>query len=196
VTVVATGPLTNLATALGTAQVADRIERIQVMGGAVHVPGNLYGSALPGFDNSQEFNLWLDPPAAQSVLDRARPGSVHIVPLDATRFVPITPAFVDRLAADQHAPGARLAYAIVSQPDLAALIDLGIMYWWDAIAAVSLVHGELITAAESVRIAVVPDGPQSGRTVVTAGGQRVHAAFEADGPAFENTFLDVLNGRR
>jgi purine nucleosidase len=195
-TVLATGPLTNLAAVLADPDVARRIGRIQVMGGAIAVPGNLYGSALPGFDNSQEFNMWLDPPAARTVLRRARPGSVHLVPLDATASVPITPGFVDRLGADRDAPGARLAYRILRQPDLAALVDLGIMYWWDALAALSLVHDDIVTVRRQVPISIVQTGEQSGRTVTTRDGVPVRAALEADRVAFEETFLDALNGRR
>jgi purine nucleosidase len=196
VTVIATGPLTNLAAALESRGVARRIGRIQLMGGALEVPGNLYGSALPGFDNSQEFNMWLDPVSARAALRAARPGTVHIVPLDATAFVPITQAFVARLAADQHAPGARLTYRIVSHPDMAALIDLGIMYWWDALAAVSTVYDDgSVTTFERVRVDVVQDGEQSGRTVTTPTGWPVWSASGADTSAFEQRFLDSLNGR-
>jgi purine nucleosidase len=194
--VLATGPLTNLAGALAEDRVRDRIERIHVMGGALAVPGNLYGSALPGFDNSQEFNMWMDPASAQQVLVRARPGTVRLVPLDATRFVPITPAFVSRLGADQNAPGARLAYRIASLPDQMALIDLGIMYWWDALAAVALVHDGIVTAHRHVRVSIVQDGMQSGRTVTTPDGAPLRAAIAADRAAFEATLLDALNGRR
>ncbi|GAB3978183.1 nucleoside hydrolase [Plantactinospora veratri] len=175
---------------------ADRLARIYVMGGALAVPGNLYGSALPGFDNSQEFNMWMDPPSARRMLLRARPGTVRLVPLDATRFVPITPDFVARLGAEQTAPGARIAYRIASQPDLAALIDLGIMYWWDALAAVWLVHDDVVTARRTVPISIVQAGEQSGRTVIDRDGARVRAAFEADRTAFEERLLDSLNGRR
>ena len=195
VVVLTTGPLSNLAGALASDAVRDRIGRIHVMGGALAVGGNLYGSALPGFDNSQEFNMWMDPASAQQVLWRARPGTVHLVPLDATRFVPITPAFVARLAADQNAPGARLAYRIASQPDLMALIELGIMYWWDALAALSVVHDDIVTVQRRVPISIVQTGEQSGRTVPGRGGVPVRAAFEADRAAFETTFLDSLNGR-
>lgn len=195
VVILATGPLTNLASALAADQVRERIERIHVMGGALGVPGNLYGSALPGFDNSQEFNMWMDPASAQHVLVRARPGTVRLVPLDATRFVPITPAFVSRLAADQNAPGARLAYRIASQPELAALIELGIMYWWDALAAVSVVHEGIVTVKRTVPVSIIQGGEQSGRTITTRDGTPVRAAFEADRTAFEETFLDSLNGR-
>ena len=196
VTLLATGPLTNVAAALGARGVAARIGRIEVMGGALRVPGNLYGSALPGFDNSQEFNMWLDPVSARTVLRTARPGSVHLVPLDATASLPITQAYVARLAADQQAPGARITYRIVSHPEMAALIDLGIMYWWDAAAAVSAVHDGITTSVRRVRVDVVQDGEQSGRTVTTPRGRPVQAAFGADRDAFEQRFLDSLNGRR
>ncbi|WP_073837584.1 nucleoside hydrolase [Micromonospora sp. CB01531] len=194
VTVVATGPLTNLAAALCVPRVAARIGRIQIMGGALEVPGNLYGSALPGFDNSQEFNMWLDPVSARTVLRKALSSSVYLVPLDATASVPITRTFIARLAANQDAPGARLAYRIASQPDLLALIDLGIMYWWDAAAAVALVHEELAPFRDA-RVDVVQDGVQSGRTMVSPAGSRVHAAFDVNTEAFEQRFLDSLNGR-
>ncbi|XVV10672.1 nucleoside hydrolase [Actinoplanes sp. CA-131856] len=184
VTILATGPLTNVAAVEGAA-------RIVIMGGALRVPGNLYGSALPGFDNSQEFNMWMDPVSARKVLRTER---VRMVPLDATAAVPITQEFVARLGADQRAPGARLVHAIATQPDMKALIDLGIMYWWDALAAVSMVH-EGITSFEPVRVEVVRDGVQSGRTVIEPRGFRVLAASGADKEAFERRFLDSLNGR-
>ncbi|XVU23460.1 nucleoside hydrolase [Actinoplanes sp. CA-054009] len=187
VTILATGPLTNVAAVEGAA-------RIVVMGGALRVPGNLYGSALPGFDNSQEFNFWMDPVSARAVVRSARPAGVRLVPLDATAAVPITQDFVARLGADQQAPGARLVHAIASQPDMKALIDLGIMYWWDALAAVSMVH-EGIASYEPVRVEVIQSGVQSGRTVVGPGGHRVSAASGADTAAFERRFLDSLNGR-
>ncbi|MEV6304097.1 nucleoside hydrolase [Actinoplanes sp. NPDC051861] len=197
VMVIATGPLTNIAAALESRATARRISHVQVMGGALRVPGNLYGSALPGFDNSQEFNFWMDPVAARDVLRAARPGTVRLVPLDATAAVPITQGFVARLGADQSAPGARLTYRIVTQPDLAALIDLGIMYWWDAVAAVSAVHDRgAVASFRPERVDVVQDGVRSGRTVLDPAGRCVEAAYAADTAAFEQRFLDTLNGRR
>ncbi|WP_433365675.1 nucleoside hydrolase [Actinoplanes sp. CA-142083] len=192
VTILATGPLTNVAAALADPRTSRRITKVQLMGGALHVPGNLYGSALPGYDNSQEFNMWMDPASARDVLRRA---AIRMVPLDATAAVPITQDYIARIGADQQAPGARIVHRIATQPDLAALIDLGIMYWWDALAAVSLAHDDVTTFRPS-RIDVVQEGVQSGRTVVTPHGYPVRAAQEADRAAFEQRFLDSLNGRR
>ncbi|HEV2780454.1 MAG TPA: nucleoside hydrolase [Actinophytocola sp.] len=195
ITMLTTGPLTNVAAALdGRPWLVPRIQQIYVMGGAIHVPGNLFGSALPGFDNSQEFNIWLDPASARSVL---RTAPVRLIPLDATQFVPITPDIVDRIAADQHTPSARIVHRIISHPELTTLIGLGVMFWWDALAGLAAFRndGDAITTFRPVRVDVVQTGAQSGRTAPTPTGSRLHAAFTADRTRFERTFLDALNGR-
>jgi inosine-uridine nucleoside N-ribohydrolase len=61
-TIVAIGPLTNLAAALvADPFLADRLEAVVVMGGAFEVPGNITPTA--------EFNFFMDPEAAQIVLE-------------------------------------------------------------------------------------------------------------------------------
>jgi inosine-uridine nucleoside N-ribohydrolase len=74
-TIVALGPLTNLALALRTdAAVMKRVGRLVAMGGAVDVPGNVTPTA--------EFNMYVDPEAAAEVLAAV---CVDLVPLDVTR---------------------------------------------------------------------------------------------------------------
>ncbi|HEX4721760.1 MAG TPA: nucleoside hydrolase [Pseudonocardiaceae bacterium] len=202
VTILTTGPQSNLAAALGDAGslggnwLADRIRGLYVMGGAIDVPGNLFGSALTGFDNSQELNMWLDPAAARTVFDTMRPGVTHLIPLDATNSVPITPAFIAKLDADQHTESARLVDSIMTQPDMTAGIDLGIYYWWDALAALSAFQNQAgITQFNDETVDVVQDGVQSGRTEPTPTGAPVGVALSANQALFEQTFLDALNGR-
>lgn len=61
ITIVALGPLTNLAAALRLRPgIAAQIRRIVFMGGQLRVPGNASKEA--------EFNFWFDPEAAQAVL--------------------------------------------------------------------------------------------------------------------------------
>ena len=60
-TVIAIGPLTNLAAALlADPLLATRLERVVIMGGAFAVPGNTTPTA--------EFNFFMDPEAAEIVL--------------------------------------------------------------------------------------------------------------------------------
>ncbi|HEU5322819.1 MAG TPA: nucleoside hydrolase, partial [Methylomirabilota bacterium] len=75
-TLVALGPLTNLALALERDADALRgVGRVVAMGGAVDVPGNVTADA--------EFNMHVDPEAAARVLASGLP--LDLVPLDATR---------------------------------------------------------------------------------------------------------------
>lgn len=77
-TIVAIGPLTNIATAVRLDSQAMRsIGRMISMGGAFDVPGNTGPVA--------EFNYYVDPHAARIVLDAGLP--LTILPLDATEQV-------------------------------------------------------------------------------------------------------------
>jgi inosine-uridine nucleoside N-ribohydrolase len=73
-TIVAIGPLTNLATLLGRHPGIDRdVERVVLMGGA-----SFEGNVTP----AAEFNIWADPEAAQRVLAAHWP--ITVMPLDLT----------------------------------------------------------------------------------------------------------------
>lgn len=74
-TLIALGPLTNVATAiLATPGVTGRLERIVAMGGAIRHEGNVTPAA--------EFNIFADPEAAAVVFRSGVP--ITLVPLDAT----------------------------------------------------------------------------------------------------------------
>lgn len=199
VTVLATGPLSNVAAALREHRgVTQRIASLYVMGGAFDVPGNLFGSTTEGFDNTQEVNLWIDPNAADLVF-RAMPASrVRIVPLDATNHVMITQAYVDRLGASARTIEARLVHAILTQPDLRQLIELDIMFWWDTLAATSLVLGprDDLVGYRVRTVSVVLDGASSGRTIDDPDGTPQLVGHAANGARFEEAFTSILNGRR
>jgi len=196
VTVLATGPLSNVAAALDRMSprtISDRLGRVAVMGGAFDVGGNLYGSTAEGFDSTQEINMWIDPAAADHVLATVPRACASIVALDATNHAPIRPAYVERLGAEATTYEARTVHAIVTQPGVPELIDQGIMFWWDTLAAVSLVTGEGVDYR--VRpVDVVLDGPSAGRTVAVPGGTPQQVSTTADGALFEDLFVAGLNG--
>ncbi len=88
VAILATGPLTNIAEALRRdPSIIDNIEVVQIMGGAVFIEGNLPVIPEPPFSTNTvaEFNIWIDPVAAQEVFDAGEQGlKIQLTPLDAT----------------------------------------------------------------------------------------------------------------
>jgi inosine-uridine nucleoside N-ribohydrolase len=90
VTIVAIGPLTNVALLLAAhPRLVDKIDRLVVMGG-----GLAHGNTSP----AAEFNLWSDPEAAHRVL-AGEQVPVTLVPLDLTLRCTVDRAWLTALAA-------------------------------------------------------------------------------------------------
>ena len=92
VSIIALGPLTNLAKALMKDKEAfTRLKECVSMGGAFRIHGNCSPVA--------EFNYWVDPHAAQYVYEHLG-HKIHMVGLDVTRKIVLTPniiEFINRL---------------------------------------------------------------------------------------------------
>jgi inosine-uridine nucleoside N-ribohydrolase len=89
ITLVAIGPLTNIALALRREPaIAQKVREIVIMGGALRVPGNVTPAA--------EFNIYADPHAAHVVLHAGWP--IRLVSLDVTTRVLMTREQIATLA--------------------------------------------------------------------------------------------------
>lgn len=192
VTIVALGPLTNVAQALGDdpGMVAD-IEHIYIMGGAVDVGGNVQYGGDPS-NPYAEWNIFCDPTAAKIVLESGAP--ITMVPLDATDHVPGTVEYAQRVAADGQTPAAEFVAELLARLDEAqALGDW--FYFWDALAAAIATDRGLATIEQTSILIVTEDGTESGRTREDSAGVAIDVATEANAAAFEDEFFAVLNGQ-
>jgi purine nucleosidase/pyrimidine-specific ribonucleoside hydrolase len=105
-TLIALGPLTNVARALAADPAAlGRIGRLVIMGGAVRVPGNVTPAA--------EFNMHVDPEAAARVFAAGLP--IDLVPLDATHQVILSRDRLERALARAPRPLADLVAAFTAR---------------------------------------------------------------------------------
>jgi pyrimidine-specific ribonucleoside hydrolase len=181
------GPLTNVAEALqSTPTLVDNLDMIYIMGGAVHVPGNVGGG-----NTKAEWNIYVDPHAANIVLESGAP--VTLVPLDATNHAPLTTPFYERLKDSHSSPEATFVFDLLTKNR--GFIASGGYYFWDPLAAAVLADESLATIETQDLVVVEEEGPESGYTKPAGGGSSVRVAVSADGSRFEQVFLDTLNGQ-
>lgn len=172
VTFLETGPLTTIAAALEhDPSIESKIKEIVWMGGALNVNGNVSKGMEGGQDGSAEWNVYWDPPAAGQIWETKIP--LIICPLDITNHVPITPAFVRRLARQRHFPISDLAgmcYALVMHQDYFA---------WDVLTTAYIGKPEMFELREW-ETELITTGPSQGRTKVHPGGRKIKAMDKVD----------------
>lgn len=184
------GPLTNLADALlADPALAERLGSVFVMGGALHVAGNLLVPGGPEGNSVAEWNIYVDPRAAQVVVESGVNPS--FVSLDGTNQVPVTADFASRAMADPATPASSvLAELFAANPFMTG----GGYFLWDPLAAqlaAGYPVGEFSPAAIVVEEA---EGSESGFTRPTDGSPNIRYLTTVDPKAAEDTLLGVLNG--
>lgn len=135
VTLVCLGPLTNLAIALNVEpDLPSMLKKVVIMGGAFWTPGNIKP------DQHAEFNLYVDPEAADQVF-RAEWPEIYAVGLDVTHEAPVTDDVWNLIVNSDSAP-AQLIQALyrsrVENP------DTGQSYIHDAMAVAAALEPDLI----------------------------------------------------
>jgi pyrimidine-specific ribonucleoside hydrolase len=190
VTILTLGPPTNVAEVLqSNPSLVDNIEMIYIMGGAVTVPGNVGASGVGIFNNKAEWNIYVDPSAANVVLQSG--ASITLVPLDATNHVPLTSAFYNRIKSSHASLEATFVFDVLTKQK--AFIDSGGYFFWDPLAA-AILSDESLAIFENKNLCVVEtEGPESGWTKSDDGCPEIRVAVSANGERFEQIFLDALN---
>jgi inosine-uridine nucleoside N-ribohydrolase len=187
----ALGPLTNVAEALeADPALAEHLQGITIMGGAVRVPGNV-GASSDIQNEAAEWNIYVDPHAASVVF--ASGATITLVPLDATDDVPVTIDFYQRKMKERLTPEAEFVYRILVQKDSA--IRAGQFDFWDPLAAAILTDESQADYLDLSLIVVEQEGPESGQTMESASGSPLRVAVKAELPRFETLFMNTLNGR-
>lgn len=182
------GPMTNVADALGQdPDLATRLESIYAMGGALFVPGNVAFGGPP--DNQvAEWNIYVDPTAAQMVIDSGV--RVRFVSLDGTSQVPVTPEYAQRVRGEATGPG---ALVLVELFDALPFMTDGTYFLWDPLAA-AIAAGFPLGSFTAARVDVEEaEGPEIGFTRPVEGDSNVEYLSSADATAAETTLLETLN---
>ena len=188
VTVLVTGPTTNLAAALAAdPRIEAEIEEVVWMGGAINVAGNVRDYE---HDGSAEWNIYWDPPAAHNLWQYDLP--LTLFPLDATNQVSVTAEFLQLLAQQRRYPLSDLAGQCWALTVGVIPSYEYIYHMWDTLTTGYLGAPQYITLRQ-VRTEIVAGGPSAGRTVqVEQGGKLIDVADSVDVDGFFNYVLHLL----
>lgn len=186
VTIVATGPMTNVAQVLkAQPELRSKVAEIVTMAGAVTVKGNV---TEEGHDGSAEWNVYADPQAFKSCLEWVP--NIKMIPLDVTNQIPVSPQFLARLEAQSEKYRAStLALKLWS------LVRGFDYYFWDTVTAAATIDPTIFTFKE-MKIDVSVSGKNMGKTSTAIfGGRKVQVATAIDTDRFEQLLLSILQTR-
>ncbi len=180
-TLVATGPLTNVAMAMIKApDIIERLGQVVLMGGAGYEPGNVTPAA--------EFNIYVDPHAARVVFESGAP--IVMFGLDVTHQMLITPPRL-QLIRDQ---GGRTGPVVADLLDFFNRYDTA-KYGWDGAplhdpCTIAWLIEPSIFSGKDMNVEVeTSEGPAFGRTIadwfgVTDKPANAHVIQRGDADAF------------
>ncbi|MGP4015597.1 nucleoside hydrolase [Saccharopolyspora sp. 5N708] len=191
ITLVAVGPLSNVATALALdPTMTEAVEELVVMGGG-HATTNVTASA--------EFNIWADPEAASMVFS-AGFERLTLVPLDATHRALIPRAACERFEELGTPAGIAAARFIGRRIDAYETTAAGAAPVHDVVCTAYLVEPDIITIRH-LPVTVETDSPLTiGRTVVdtrpdSTDAPNAHIAFDADAAQLIELLTNVFAHR-
>jgi purine nucleosidase len=157
VTLVAVGPLTNIAVAFAMApDIIPRVKELVIMGGAGFEPGNITPAA--------EFNIYVDPQAARAVFESGV--NLTMFGLDLTHQMLVTPPRLEKINAN----GGRVGSVVADLLDFFNQYDIG-KYGWDGAplhdpcTVAYLIEPEIFEMRKMHVVVDTADGPSLGRTV-------------------------------
>ncbi|MGZ4790232.1 MAG: nucleoside hydrolase [Ilumatobacteraceae bacterium] len=183
ITVLTLGPLTNLAQSLeGNAGLVQHIDRVVAMAGAFATAGNVTLENDPAASAS-EWNVYVDPAAAQAVLDSGVP--VTFVPIDSQ--VAVDPYVLRAFATATSPAGQKIGRLLASDPFFVS----GGFFLWDPLAAGAAIDPSLVDVRRA-DVSVNTTGAEAGRTV-EGSGHPAQIAVVHENDAFLATLTGVID---
>ena len=167
ITIVALGPLTNIAQAIrAKPEFAANVKQLVIMGGAIASLPDGAGNITP----NAEFNFWVDPEAARVTLRSGIP--IELSPLNVSRKSALTKDWYEEMVAEDNTLTALLVETLGERFELAPRRS---WYMYDQIAVASLIDPTLVTT-ESLYVDVnIDHGISYG---VSVGGPNVWPGAE------------------
>ena len=160
ITLLFTGPLTDLAKALKIQPtIVNKVDKLVWMGGTFLEKGNV---EEPEHDGTAEWNAFWDPEAVKTVFDSDI--KIDMVALESTNQVPLTLEVRQRWADERQYTGIDfLGVSYAAVPPLTHFITNSTYFLWDVLTT-AYVGNPKLTKSVKLNVDVIAHGPSQGRT--------------------------------
>lgn len=188
VTLVMTGPLTDLARALDhDPSIENKIERLYWMGGSLNRHGNVM---QVNADGTQEWNAFWDPFAVKRVFDSEIP--IQMVGLESTEELPLSDELRQHWASLRKYP----AMDLVGQGySLIVSVPSAELYLWDVLTTMSALYPEIVETREA-NAKVITEGLSAGSFEEVPDGRKVTLVTKANKKLFFQKMDELLKNAK
>ncbi len=187
ITLLFTGPLTDLAKALKIQPtIVNKVDKLVWMGGTFLEKGNV---EEPEHDGTVEWNAFWDPEAVKTVFDSDI--KIDMVALESTNQVPLTLEVRQRWADERHYTGIDcLGVSYAAVPPLTHFITNSTYFLWDVLTT-AYVGNPKLTKSVKLNVDVIAHGPSQGRTFKCNDGREVNVINYVERNNFFNYISDL-----
>lgn len=188
VTLVMTGPLTDLARALDQdPSIEKKISKLYWMGGSLNRHGNV---AQVNADGTQEWNSFWDPFAVKRVFESNIP--IQMVGLESTEELPLSDQLRQHWASLRKYP----AMDLVGQGySLIVSVPSAELYLWDVLTTMSALYPEIVETREA-NAKVITEGLSAGSFEEVPDGRKVTLVTKANKDLFYQKMDKLLKSAK
>jgi len=182
ITLIAIGPLTNLALGLQRdPEGMKKLKEVVIMGGAVRSRGNITPFS--------EFNFFVDPLAAKIVLESGLP--ITLVPLDVTHQVFLTPQMMEERIKPLHHSFSRFVVEATRYDSIRKQFRPRpeVLYLHDPLAVGAVIDRTIVKKEKLALQVEVEEGEHYGRVSETQGEPTAEVCLEVNSKKFLELFL-------
>lgn len=191
-TIIAVGPLTNIAHAISEhPEIKEKIERIIFLGGSLHTTENVSIPVTELRKFYSKYTMLIDPCAAEFILTSGIP--LTLIPFDVTSLLPLNDYVLDRYLKPTSSKKAEFVKKVLKTA-IDKSSDAAQTPFWNMIAYMCIYKPSLVKLSKFPLQVITEPGENYASLIISDEGSPVDVCTYIDTKGFYDTFFGIING--